>query len=236
MNPPEVFVDVSSIGCESPVKHNIFPRTEGLSRILMHNVCSECHRKFNPDLRYCPYCGCQARAPKTRFWNYEDKTLVGHEDPVNDHERKAYRQNGFLLLVAVILIIPVMLIGIEEFIGLDLEDMDLSLLGLFTYVILAFVLIAYGTYCAFASKRPGAQLLAAFLIWANTFFLHPVAFAIFGLTFGLIWVIGSSKSDSWAKPDATYLGLMTVVGIVAIIWGYLWFFNQHYAFLELSLI
>ena len=197
----------------------------------MHNVCSECHRKFNPDLRYCPYCGGEAKAPKTTLWNYGDRALVGHEEPIDDYERKAYQQNGFLLLVAVILIIPVMLIGIEEFMGLDLKDLDPALLGLFAYVIVVFVLIAYGTHCAFGSKRPGTQVLAAFLICANTIFLNPVAFAVFGLVFGLIWVIGSSKSGSWTRPDTSFLGLMTVVGIFAIVWGYLWFFNQYYAFL-----
>lgn len=202
----------------------------------MYNRCMKCRKKFNPDLRYCPHCGGEAAAPKTSLWNYEDKTVISHKEPINEYERKAYRQNGFLLLVAIILIIPVMFIGIEEFIGLDMEDMEPSLLVAFTYVIVAFVLIAYGTYCAFASKHPSAQVLAANLIWINTIFLNPVAFAFFGLAFCLIWIIGSSKSGSWARPDASYLGLMTVLGIIAIIWAYLWLFNQYYVFLELSVI
>ncbi len=200
----------------------------------MYNRCMKCRKKFNPDLRYCPHCGGEAKAPKTSLWNYGDKTVISHKEPVGEYERKAYRQNGFLLLVAIILIIPAMFIGIEEFIGLDMEDMEPSLLVAFTYVIVAFVMIAYGTYCAFSSKRPGAQVLAAFLIWVNTAFLNPVAFVVFGLAFGLIWIIGSSKSGSFSKPDASYLGLMSVLGIMAIIWGYLWFFNVHYSFLELS--
>ncbi|NOQ54553.1 MAG: hypothetical protein GQ558_08115 [Thermoplasmata archaeon] len=189
-------------------------------------MCSECRRKFNPDLRYCPYCGGAAKVPGTKGWNYGERELIRSSDPVEDEHRKAYRQNGFMLLVAIILIIPAYLIGIEQVVNMDLQNLWMSELAFIVYVFIAFVLIAYGTYCAFASKRPGAQILAAILLWVNPGLLHPIAFVIFAFMFCFIWVLGGSKSGSWRRPDATYLGLMTGVGIIAVIWGYIWFFNM----------
>ena len=191
----------------------------------MLNRCMKCRRKFNPDLRFCPCCGGETKAPKTKQWNYEDRVRVGHAEPVDDYKQKAYRQNGFLLLVALILIIPAYLAGISVVVDMDLYDLTILEIGFIVYVFIAFVLIAYGTYCAFASKHPGAQILAATLLWVNPGLLHPIVFILFAIVFCIIWMAGSSKSGSWRRPDATHMGLMTVIGIIAVIWGYFWLFT-----------
>jgi hypothetical protein len=193
----------------------------------------KCGRKFHPDLRFCPYCGGEARAPKTRLWNYEDKTVISHEEPVDDYQRKAYRQNGFLLLVAIILMLPALMVGAEEFLVPPGGALEASIVALMCYAVCVFVVIVYGDYCAFASKRPGVQALAAFLIWFNIGMLSNLAFVFFGLVFCLVWVAGASKSGKWTAPDASFLGLMTVVGIAAILWGYLWLVNEYYSFVDL---
>jgi len=199
----------------------------------MYNRCMKCRRKFNPDLRFCPYCGGESRSPKTQLWNYEDKTLVGHEEPVDDYMRKAYRQNGFLLLVAIILIIPAYLAGLYLVFVEDAMELVASELAFIAYVIVAFVMIAYGAFCAFSSKRPGAQVLASILLWVNPGLLHPIAFAFFAVLFLFAWMAGSSKSGSWRRPDASFLGIMTVIGIIAVIWGYFWLFNISGGFITL---
>ncbi len=222
MSTNDALADLNSIRCDSAVKCNIFTRTEHLSWELMHNVCSKCRKKFNPDLRYCPYCGGEAKVPVTKGWNYDEGELIRAHDPVKDVHRTAYRQNGFLLLVAIILLVPgfVMLLG--EVLYILSVEADPEIIAIFVYGIFVSVTVVYGTVCAFYAKRPGAQILAAFLIWANIAWISPLIFLIVGVAFFIIWGLGASRSGSFMKPDPTYLGVMTFLSIACIIGGYIW--------------
>jgi len=222
LNPLDVMAGVGSLGCESPVKRNISPSTEYPPLVSMQNRCMNCRKEFNPDLRYCPYCGGQAKVPSTKGWNYDERELIRSSDPVEDDHRTAYRQNGFMLLVAIILLVPgfVMLLG--EVMWILSYDPNPEILAIFLYGIFVSVVVIYGTICAFYAKRPGAQILAAFMIWANIAWISPIIFLIVGVVFFMIWGLGASRSGSFMKPDPTYLGVMTFLSIACIIGGYIW--------------
>jgi hypothetical protein len=188
----------------------------------MHNVCSECRRKFNPDLRYCPYCGGEAKVPVTKGWNYGEGELIRSSDPVKDEHRKVYKQNGFMLLVAIILLVPAFVILLEELLYLLSEAIDLVIIAIIVYGISVFLVVVYGTICAFYARRPGAQILAAFLLWANITWINPIVFLTVGVVFFIIWGMGASRSGSFMKPDPTYLVIMTCISLMCIIGGYIW--------------
>ncbi|MCK4970235.1 MAG: hypothetical protein KAS77_06905 [Thermoplasmata archaeon] len=188
----------------------------------MHNVCSECHRKFNPDLRYCPYCRGEAKVPRTKGWNYDEGELIRSSDPMEDEHRTAYRQNGFLLLVAIILLVPGFAMLLGAVLDILSDDADPEIIAIFIYGIFVSVAVVYGAICAFYAKRPGAQILAAFLIWANIAWIDPIVFLGVGVVFFIIWGLGASRSGVFMKPDPTYLVVMTSLSIMCIIGGYIW--------------
>lgn len=192
----------------------------------MENVCGDCKRRFNPDLRFCPFCGGEARPSKTTSWNYRETGLISHRSPADEEVVKAYRVNAFILLACSIVLAPFFLAAAWVFIDtLYWAPSELSsLLPTFAFIVLYGILVA-ATLWGLKGRRPGLQVAATGLLWfAVPFLVHPLALLFAGLVFSLLWGLGASNSGSFTSPDPDIMMVMSGLALLFVLGFIVWIF------------
>lgn len=189
----------------------------------MDNVCRACGRKFLSDLKFCPHCGGEAMPPRTKSWHYRAPGMIAHTDPIEEKEERAYRQNGWVMLCLGILLIPMWLLGLDEFMD-ELKSSSPYLLYILLFVVATVVLalVFMGAVFAFQARRPWFQILPAFLIvvilngWNISVWI--VTFTIFVILL-VLWAKGGGSKY---RSDPTFLPLMSGLALFSVLQVFLW--------------
>jgi hypothetical protein len=193
----------------------------------LRNTCSECGREFSSDLRFCPRCKSPAKRANGHIYKYGAPTMVRETTVDKDAEKKCYRQNGYVLLCCFILLTLPIYMAVDGILDWFSEKgFDWYVVLLAVYGVAVVLLVFYGLVKAWMLESPGAQILAAILIWVHTTFVHTLVFILSGFVIALIWGIAASKTGSFMRPDPSYLVVLSGIALMDILWMYTWLYGS----------
>jgi len=192
----------------------------------MENVCGDCKRRFNPDLRFCPFCGGMPRLPRTTAWNYREQGLISYRSPVDEEVVRAYRLNAFILLACAIVLAPFFLAATLFFLDtLYWAPEELSSVLFALCFMLLYALLVVATLSGLKGQRPGLQVAVTGLLWfVVPLALHPLALLFAGLVFSLLWGLGASNSGSFTSPDPDILMVLSAMAFLFVLGLIVWIF------------
>ena len=191
----------------------------------MRNVCRDCNRKFPVDLRYCPKCGGIARPPKSSSWHHKEGGMVFHMPALSDDESAEYRRNAWVLLCSAIILVPEWLFALRDQMGEPSPwDLGSDLLLSLGWVTGTLLVVLAGIAYAYRAERPGAQVLAAWVVVLYTASLSIWVFLPLGFLFCVVWGLGSGRTKEFARPDATYMMLLSGIALLSIVLVAFWRF------------
>ena len=189
----------------------------------MDNVCRDCGRRFLSDLRFCPHCGGDAIPPRTRAWHYRAPGMIAHTDPLEERVIKAYKQNGWVMLCLGILLIPLWLLGLDLLVDeLRSGDLDPSYVVIIVAASVVLALVFVAASLAFQARRPGTQVVAAFLVVVTMNAWYLLAWGIMVGLFVLLVALWARGGGSRTSPDPTYLPLMSGLAVLTVLSVFMW--------------
>jgi hypothetical protein len=151
--------------------------------------------------------------------------MVFHMPAVADDEAAEYRRNAWVLLCSAIMLVPEWLFVLrDEMGGPDPWEPTLDLVRTFGWVTATLLVVLAGVAYAFRAERPGVQVVGAWVVVLYTASRSVWVFLPLGFLFCVLWGLGSGRTREFARPDATYMMLLSGLALLSIVLVAFWRF------------